>query len=506
MRERTRSAALRTMIATAAGLATLGVTTMALPPGPAGAADPLAGYYAQSLRWSACGPLECARLTVPMSYDDLSLGDITIAVTKAPHTGDTRQGSLVVNPGGPGAPGADFASTVADAIAPDVAEQFDIIGFDPRGVGKSTPIACVTDRQLTRWVDADPSPDSPAQVRAVMAAAAPFAAECARRAPVLSRHLGTRLVARDLDVLRAALGSERLDYLGFSYGTLLGVRYAEAFPERVGRFVLDGAVDPRLDAMQVSAGQSAGFQSAMRAFAADCATQSRCVATTPSGVLDFINQLLTRLDRAPMRATSGRPLLEGQAVTALFTSMYDRSMWPQLRRALLSAKSGNGKALQDIADQTYDRVGPDEYIGNATEAFYAIACWDSPAPPSAAGLAAAGRRWSRGAAVPVMGEAMAWSNAPCSTWFGHEPAATGPARTTTQAPIVVVGTTNDPATPYAWAVSLSRQLPTSTLVTFVGEGHTAYGNDSRCLQQALDSFLLTGVPPASGTRCTQRGR
>lgn len=477
----------------------LAATTLTTPAHADGALD---RYYTQVLDWQQCGSHECARLTVPLDYANPDNGDITLALERVLHSGPTSQGAIVVNPGGPGVPGTGFASVVASDIAPAVAAEFDIVGFDPRGTGSSSPVTCLSDAQTARWLDADPTPDTPAEVRRIMTLGATIPQGCLTRSPSIARHLGTESTVHDLDIMRAALGQPTLNLLGFSYGTLLGARYAERFPATVGRMLLDGAVDPRLDAMQISAGQSAGFQQAISRFAADCASRTSCpYGRTKAGVLRGINALLARLDRRPMPTHTGAPLLEAQAISALFATLYDKAAWPQLRTALAAAKHDDGTDLQQIAYQQSERIGPASFAGNFTSAFYAISCWDDPATPKATGLSTAARRWAATAAVPAMAQAMSWGNAPCSSWFGHSARKPAAVHSTTTAPIVVVGTTHDPATPYAWARSLARQLPTSTLVTFDGDGHTAYGNDSPCLQSILDRYLLTGSVPAAGTRC-----
>ena len=469
---------------------------------PARAEGPLDAYYAQQLTWSTCGSGQCATLTVPRDYANPSAGDLHLSLTRIPHTGSTRQGSLVVNPGGPGVAGADFASTVAMEIAPAVASEFDIVGFDPRGTGRSAPVTCLTDEETARWVDADPTPDTAREVSALMRLARTIPAGCLALSPDVAPAIGTENTVRDLDILRSALGDPALNYLGFSYGTALGAQYAERFPSTVGRMVLDGAVDPSLDGMAISKAQSAGFQDAIRRFAADCAKHASCGLGRTSGqVLAGINALLARLDRHPMPTHAGTPLLQSQAVAAIFGSLYSKDAWPALQSALHTAVHNDGTDLQQIAYAESDRTGPTSFASNFTSAFYAIACWDDPATPNAAGLAKAASSWAKGAAVPELARAMSWGNAPCSVWFGHSAAKPAPVHSTTAVPILIVGTTHDPATPYRWAQALARQLPTSTLVTFEGDGHTAYGNPSRCLQSALDGYLLTGAVPAPGLRC-----
>lgn len=472
-----------------------------LPTSAAQATTDLTRYQGQQLSWQPCGALECTWLTVPMSYEDPSLGDLRLAVSRSKAPAADRRGSIVVNPGGPGAAGVDFAAYVADDVMPAVAERYDVVGFDPRGVGDSAPVSCLTGRQTSEWLDADPTPDSPAEIRALMRAAGRIAPGCLRSNATLATHVGTELTVRDLELLRSALGDETLNFLGFSYGTVIGAQYMERFPDRVGRFVLDGAVDPALDGMQLSRGQSTGFQRAVWQFAASCARDTSCPARSRSAVITWINRLFARLDARPMATHGSQPLLESQAITAVFYAMYDPGMWPLLVDALSLAARGDGTNLQEIAYSATDRTGRFQYATNTNSAFYAISCWDGPATPDAKGLAVAARRWSEGARVSALAEAMSWGNAPCSTWFGHTAQQPAPATSTTAAPVVIIGTTRDPATPYAWSQALASQLPTARLLTYEGDGHTAYGTDSPCVQNAVDSYFLSGTLPAPGLRC-----
>ena len=446
----------------------------------------------------------CAWLTVPLDYANPAGPTIQVRVNRAKATGATasRQGSLVINPGGPGATGLDFTGYVARNVAPKVNQAFDIVGFDPRGIGASAPITCVTGRQTTIWLRQDGTPDTPAEEARLMFLARGISNGCLRRSPDLARHVGTEDTVRDLDVLRAALGDPKLNWLGYSYGTFIGTIYAEMFPDHVGRFVLDGAVNPANNAMQLSQGQSHGFQVALQRFADDCARRASCpYVGGAKGVLRGINSLLARIDARPLPTDSRERLTQSYAMSAIFLSMYSTSFWSTLRQSLGQANKGDGTGLMLLSDYANDRIGPNSYGSNMTSAFYAIGCWDGPATPNTAGLRTAAAAWSRHARVPEMARAMAWGNAPCSVWFGHSTRQPAPANSTTTSPILVVGTTYDPATPYPWAVALSQQLSTATLLTWIGDGHTAYGSGSKCIDTAIDGYLLTGTPPAAGTVC-----
>lgn len=491
--------------------ASTAVVMLALPwaarQASAAEADPvdgqLAPYYAQVLAWQPCGGLQCADLKVPRDYANPAAGDLAIAVSRARSKASTPLGSIVINPGGPGGSGTDFTEYAATGIMPSVASRYDIVGFDPRGVGRSAPITCMTGKQTTAWLLTDTTPDTSAEQELLMRRAAAIGNGCLAMSGDLARQVSSDATVRDMDILRAALGSDRLDYLGFSYGTYLGAKYAQQFPDRVGRFVLDGAVDPSLDAMQVSQGQSTGFQRAFVRFAADCARQPGCPGgPTTAGVIRWVNDLLARLDRSPLPTGRRTPLNQAQALTAIFFSMYSPDSWPSLRSALQDARKGNGDALQYLADLASDKIGPDRYASNQNSAFYAISCWDFPATPGIDGLRSAATAWSAKAAVPELARSMSWGNAPCSTWFGHSPNAPGPVSSATTAPILVVGTRHDPATPYAWAASLHRQLPTSALLTYEGDGHTAYGAGSACIDRAIDAYFLNGTMPPPGKTCT----
>ncbi len=465
----------------------------------------LESYYGQQLTWTSClVDLTCAWVTVPLDYADPSGDTIRLRLSKSAATGPaaSRQGSILINPGGPGGSGVTFTGYVAQAVAPEVAVQFDFVGFDPRGVGESAPISCLTGRQQTRWLQTDGSPDTAAEQRLVMSLASGIGTGCLDRSPRIARHVGTENTVRDMDIIRAVLGEQKLNWLGYSYGTYLGALYIEAFPDRVGRMVLDGAVDPSLNSMGLSEGQSQGFNTALVRFARDCASRPTCpIPGTTASVLRGINRLLASLDQNPMPAADGRVLTQAEGITAVIYPMYAEFLWRELRGALREAMRGDGTQMLQIADFANGRVGPDEYDSNMLSAFYSISCWDSSAPPGRAGLAAAAREWSADARVPEVAKSLAWGNAPCTTWYGHAQRAPGPIVTTTTAPVLIVGTTFDPATPYEWAVSLSGQIATSRLLTFRGDGHTAYGSGSRCADDAIDAFLLAGTLPAPGTVC-----
>ncbi|GJF28369.1 proteinase [Kitasatospora sp. NE20-6] len=475
-----------------------------LEPLPTGVPAALAPYYAQKLDWKTCdGEFQCAEFTVPLDYEHPGDGDITLTAARQTATpGGKRLGSLLLNPGGPGGSAVDYLEGVARTYDPQVRAAYDLVGLDPRGVGRSTPVRCLSGPRMDAYAAADITPDDQAEVDALVAVDKEFAAACKDGSGGVLAHVSTVEAARDMDVLRALLGDDRLHYLGKSYGTFLGATYAGLYPDKVGRMVLDGAMDPSLDARAGNRTQAGGFETAWAAFAKDCAGRDGCpLGSTEQEVGRRLTELFASIDAKPLPTDSGRPLTEAQATTGVIQAMYAEFLWPQLRSALTDAVAGDGTALLALSDEYYERAADGSYP-NLIAANMAVNCLDLPAPfTGPEGARAAEQDFAQ--ASPHFGRDMAWMALSCTYW-SHPP--TGEPHTVPAAgaaPIVVVGTTRDPATPYAWAQSLAAQLESGRLVTYDGDGHTAYGRRNTCVDGAVNRYLLGGEAPEDGTHCAK---
>jgi len=471
----------------------------ARPPGT------LAGYYAQRLNWQPCdNGFECARLLVPFSYGRPGWRRFSLPVIRLPATNPAeRIGALVINPGGPGGSGVQYALAARGEFTSAVLSRFDIVGFDPRGVGGSEPaLRCMSGPQLDRYFQTDDEPSSAAQLAAVVAESRLYAAECARNAGGLLPYVGTRDAARDMDVLRAALGDPTLTYLGKSYGTYLGTWYAQLFPHRIRALVLDGAVDPDSSGLDVDISQAKGFEVAFSAFAASCMAGANCPlghgAPVAAGVTK-LRGLIAQANRAPL----ANNLDDGQAadgallLTGVSAALYSKSFWPTLQTALSAAFSGDGTLLVELANDLTERSANGTY-SNLADVDTAVTCLDRPSPRSLAAWQAAAATAAR--AAPLFGAPIVWGSLPCAYW--PLPAFPLPRISASGAPpVLVVGNLRDPATPYQWARALARDLSSGVLLGWNGDGHTAYMQGSSCVDNAVDSYLISLTVPRNGTVC-----
>ncbi|MFF9643778.1 alpha/beta hydrolase [Kitasatospora aureofaciens] len=477
-----------------------------LEPLPTAATAALAPYYAQRPTWQPCdGGFECTTFRVPMNYDRPGDGDLTLSAARATvetaGSGDPRLGSLLLNPGGPGGSAIEYLEAVARTYDRAVRARYDLVGLDPRGVGRSNPVSCLSSDRMDAFTSADLAPGDQRAIDALVAADKEFAEGCRKQAGPALGHLGTVEAARDMDVLRALLGDERLNFVGKSYGTFLGATYAGLFPSRVGRVVLDGAMDPALDSVTGNRTQAGGFETAWAAFAKDCAKREDCpFGHTEQQVGEQLTALLAAVHANPLRSSDhGRRLTGSQATTGVVQALYAEFLWPELRTALSDAKAGDGTGLLKLSDAYYGREADGSYP-NMMFANAAVNCLDLPAPfRSPEDVQRAVPDFER--ASPHFGRDIAWMALTCAYWPVRATGAAHTIRAAGAAAIVVVGTTRDPATPYDWARSLAGQLESGRLLTYDGDGHTAYGRRSTCVDGAVNRFLLTGEAPEQGKRC-----
>ena len=536
-------------ISSRVNLASLATATTSSPP------TTLSGYQSQKLTWKTCNDyFQCATLVVPIDYSNLKIGSFNIGVLRyKANNQKARLGSLVINPGGPGASGIDYAMAAEYIFSPDILDRYDIVGFDPRGVGKSAPIHCLTDKETDASYASDSKPDSAAELKAILTESKSYVAKCQAHTPNIM-HFSTTDAARDMDVLRAALGDSKLNYVGKSYGTYMGTLYAKLFPLNVGRVVLDGAIDPNASSRDQNLVQAIGFDHALNAFIADCFTRRDCPLNSSSGAQILNTSYSTNahssaikvsganqsskqsidnssnLNRAvatpkqiaagatqfialfkstslkPLTSRSHRAVTESLVVLGTASALYDNaSGWPQLRTALKESKSGNGTAFLDLADQYSQRNPNGTYANNESDASLVIDCLDWHDSRTLAQVQSDAKKFA--VQAPVFGPFLAYNALSCqyfpkqASTIGGASSATNIASITTT-PIIIIGTTRDPATPYQWAVALHKIIQNSRLISLNADGHTGQGRGSNCVDLAVDKYLLTGAVPTTDLACS----
>jgi len=467
--------------------------------------DRLSRYYGQQLAWKDCGGrAECTDLTVPIDYSNLDAGDMSIAVARYVAK-DNTLGSLVYNPGGPGGSGVDFAKQAPYVVPEKVLDKYDFVSFDPRGVGESDPIECLSDKRTDKLLGANPAPDSPEEIAELTKDATRFGKVCARKSPKIVGFVDSGSVVKDMDVLRSALGEERLNFLGSSYGTKLGALYAQEFGPNVGRMVLDGVMPPDLTGDEIALGQAKGFDDALRQFVAWCQKeQSDCPVAgddVDAGVAK-VQAFLAGLADKPLKV-GDREFTEGLGTQSILFLLYYpyNGDWELLARHLRSAMAGDAGPLLEVLNQRIQRNADGSYArnGNSYDSLVAVTCLDVPAQSAPEVLAERATEWQKEA--PVFGAAMAWSGMVCTDWPVAAKPAIGPISAEDAGPVVLVGTKHDPATPYEWAQRLAETLADSRLITWDADGHTAYSNGSTCVDDAVNDYLVEGTLPPKDLVC-----
>jgi pimeloyl-ACP methyl ester carboxylesterase len=458
-------------------------------------------FYSQQIVWEPCeGEFQCAKVNVPMDYANPGGDTIQIAALRAPSTGK-KTGSLLVNPGGPGASGYDFVKDAAGThFSAAVRNAYDLVGFDPRGVKRSAPVTCATDAERDAARAKIYAYETDAGLAAALADSKAIATQCASQTGPVLGHIDTVSAAKDLDVLRAVVNDSKLNYLGYSYGTFLGSTYASLFPDNVGRMVLDGALDPSISNEDLTSGQARAFEKALHSYVASCQKQTKCPlgGDVDSGVQQ-IRDLIDSIRQTPRTAKDGRLVNATQFVSGLITPLYNDQSWPALTQALEAAVSGDVSLMLRLADIGADRAPDGSYTSNSALAFNAVNCLDYPMVSDAAGMRAEEKRLEQDS--PTLGYFFAYGGTICADWPYKNVRTPAAVEYSGDSPIVVVGTTGDPATPVEWAASLRKQLGNASLLTWKGEGHTAYGRANSCLEDSVDNYLVSGKLPADNTVC-----
>ncbi|MCC3273730.1 alpha/beta hydrolase [Arthrobacter zhangbolii] len=464
--------------------------------------EDLMEFYSQEVTWTDCeGSLRCATVDAPLDYADPGAGTVELAVVMA-EADKEAQGTVLLNPGGPGGSGYSVVSEYVENVTSDrLRENFNILGFDPRGVGRSTPVECLSDEELDEARAEYVDPSTPEGLAEARLSAKEFADACAAESGELLGFVDTTSAARDMDILRAVVGDRKLNYLGFSYGTFLGATYAELFPNNVGRLVLDGALDPAASNEDVTLGQAAAFEKAIRAYVEDCLSGSNCpLEGSVDEAVETIQALFASVEESPLTAADGRTVTVSTFVSGFITPLYDDANWPALSQALEQVLTeGDPTYMLRLADISADRTDDGTYASNSFVVFNAINCLDYPMVADDAQMAADAKELE--AASPTLGKYLAYGGITCEAWPYAPVNEPHPIKASGADEVLVIGTTGDPATPYEWAEALAAQMESAVLVTLEGEGHTAYGRGSDCIDNIVDDYFVDGTLPAENTVC-----
>ncbi|MGW0815415.1 alpha/beta hydrolase [Streptomyces viridiviolaceus] len=474
---------------------------------PSAAAPPgvPASLASQQLDWGRCkgtadssapgGDWQCATLKVPLDWAKPDGETIGLALIRDKADGNRRIGSLLFNFGGPGGSGVSMMPSYADSVS-RLHERYDLVSWDPRGVAASEGVRCRGDEEIEAAESVDTTPDTPAEEEAYLEDAADFGKGCEKSAGKLMAHVSTTDTARDMDLMRHVLGDGKMHYFGISYGTELGGVYAHLFPKNVGRMILDAVVDPSADTMGHAENQTRGFQRALDDYL-------ESTGQDPERGTRKIAALLDRIDAEPLPTSSpGRKLTQTLAVTGIVLPLYSKDGWPALTSALEAAEEGDGSELLALADGYNERDSSGHY-GTTTHSQRVISCLDDKQRPTVEETKELLPRFEK--ISPVFGRFLGWDTAGwCHEWpvaGQHEtPEVSAPGA----APILVVGNTGDPATPYEGARRMADELgkDVGVMLTWEGEGHGAYGSGSDCVDSAVNAYLLDGTVPKDGKVCS----
>lgn len=490
--------------ASLAGCTVDGQVVSTSTPVVSGAPAGFESYYDQPLVWTTCGSrLQCGNVSAPTNWGDPQSAPIQLALIRHMASVQSPKGDLFMNPGGPGESAVEFVrDNLERAVDSTLRENFNIVGLDPRGVGDSTKVVCYTDpADLDNALYGIPTGQRGTDEWNAQASetSAAFGRACLENTGDLLEFVDTGSAARDMDMVRAAMGNEKLNFLGYSYGTFLGATYANLFPDRVGRMVLDGAVDSTVSLLMSMYAQTVAFESALNAYLSWCVEGDDCpLGATVGEAAVALEQLLAETAANPIENEDGRLLGADTLVTGLLWPLYDDTAWPFLNEIVAATLNGDASFAFESADG-YNGRKPDGTYDNSTDAFIAINCAD--ATPSDETVMSSLQEQIR-VDAPILGAYLSGAVDGCATWPVPSRGSLDPLRAEGAPDLLILGTTNDPATPYESAVSLSEQMASSHLVTLAGEGHTAYNRGVACIDDIVDSFFLDGSVPVEGVVCS----
>lgn len=471
---------------------------------PAQPPTPEEYYFDQAVVWEDCeSGAECAIVLAPLDWENLEPGrDVELAVSRHGATGEA-QGSLLVNPGGPGASGFEFVrDSVTRVVGAPLRESFDIVGWDPRGVNQSSAVACTeTDAELDYFFfgELEATPGTPEWDEELLAESIRFGQECLANTGELLQFVDTLSTVRDLDLLRHLLGDEQLNYLGYSYGTLIGALYIDTFPEKVGRIVLDGPIDPSASQFEVVLNQYRSFEAALVAYVENCVDMGICPFDGDANAqLEKVSGLYDRLESEPLRHSDGRLVDNSMLRTAMVTTLYSEQNWDLLTQLFVEIDQNITGVAMFLVDFYYDRENG-VYQDNSMEAFIAINCLDYTVESDQEVIADQARQLRE--VAPYTARPQGYGDLVCQNWPFPPRLTKGPVSGAGANPVLVIGTTGDPATPYNWSLSLAEQLGNARHLSLEAEGHLAYNKSSACINEPVEQYFLTGALPDDGLFC-----